>query len=200
VAASHRSTQALIEAGHKRIGVVAELEWWHGGGLDEFIAGVVAGAVAPGHLFPSWQRLYGYMQAHIVAGLPIDRCLVARVGSYSVEAAETAIRGVLQDVAAAPTAFFSADGLMSAAIMGVVKELGLSIPGDLSLVCFDDLDWMRFYQPAVTAVLQPTRKMGETAARLVLDRIHGEPSPARREVLETTLIRRASIQPPASAG
>lgn len=193
VASSQRCTAELIACGHARIGVVAELESWQGGSLEDFIRGVSAGTVSPTHLFPSWQRLYGYLQAHLDAGLPVDAALIARVGTYSLEAAEAAIGKVLSR-AAAPTAFFSTDGLMSAAIMGVLKERRLSIPDDLSLVCFDDLDWMRFHQPAISAVVQPTRKMGETAARLVLEQIHEDRTAPRREVLAATLILRDSVR------
>ncbi|MAS11821.1 MAG: LacI family transcriptional regulator [Nitratireductor sp.] len=198
VSASRRCAAELIAAGHRRIGIVAELEWWQGGNLEDFIEGVLAGTVLPDHLFPSWQRLLGYLQAHLEAGVSVDPALVARVGTYSVDAATEAIASCFRNTAP-PTAFFSTDGLMSAALMGVLKEKRLSIPEDISLVCFDDLDWMQFHEPTISAVVQPTREVGERAARLVLDRIvDGARSPSR-SVLKADLIRRESIQPPASS-
>ncbi|EIM72410.1 LacI family DNA-binding transcriptional regulator [Nitratireductor aquibiodomus] len=198
VTASRRCTAELIAVGHRRIGIVAELEWWQGGNFEDFIAGVLEGSVSSDHLFPSWQRLLGYLQAHLEAGVSVDPALVARVGTYSIDAATAAIASCFRH-SAPPTAFFSTDGLMSAALMGVLKAERLSIPQDVSLVCFDDLDWMQFHEPTISAVVQPTREVGETAARLVLDRIADATRPPRVSMLKADLILRGSIQPPANS-
>lgn len=198
VTASRRCTAELIAVGHRRIGIVAELEWWQGGNFEDFIAGVLEGSVSSDHLFPSWQRLLGYLQAHLEAGVSVDPALVARVGTYSIDAATAAIASCFRH-SAPPTAFFSTDGLMSAALMGVLKAERLSIPQDVSLVCFDDLDWMQFHEPTISAVVQPTREVGETAARLVLDRIADATRAPRVSMLKADLILRGSIQPPANS-
>ena len=43
-----------------------------------------------------------------------------------------------------PSALFTADGVMSTGALEAISALKLSIPGDVSLLCFDDLDWMQF--------------------------------------------------------
>ena len=153
--------------------MVAELERWEFGDTESFIDRVIEGSIDPASLFPSWQRLFGYIEAHRAGGLSIDRSLIGRVGTYSVKAARTATMELLSR-ADRPTALFTADGLMSAVAMDAITTLDLQIPTDLSLICFDDLDWMSFLKPGITAIAQPLTEMGEAAARLILARISGE--------------------------
>ena len=77
--------------------------------------------------------------------------------------------------------------------MDAVTTLGLQIPSDISLACFDDLDWMRFWKPGITAIAQPLTEMGEAAASLVLARIDGERGEPRHITLRPTLTMRGSI-------
>ncbi len=194
-AASRECIARLIAVGHRRIGMVAELERWEHGDFDEFIRCVLDDTVDPASLFPSWQRLFGYFEAHRDAGLPIDKTLVGRVGVYSAEVARKETHRLLQ-LPERPTALFTADGLMSAAAMEVIAALDLSIPSDLSLICFDDLDWMSFLKPGISAVVQPLTDMGEAAARLVLARINGEGGEPQRLALTPEFADRGSVAPP----
>ncbi|MBY5454630.1 LacI family transcriptional regulator [Rhizobium leguminosarum] len=196
-AASRECIFRLIDAGHRRIGMVAELERWEHGDVEAFIRSVERNAVDPTNLFPSWQRLFGYMEAHRAAGLSVDRVLVGRVGVYSVEGARKETQRLLQ-LPDRPTALFTTDGLMSAAAMEVITTLDLRIPTDLSLICFDDLDWMSFLKPGISAVVQPLIDMGEAAARLILARINGEDGEPQRLALKPAFAERGSIAPPRS--
>jgi LacI family transcriptional regulator len=63
-------------------------------------------------------------------------------------------------------------------------------------VCFDDLAWMRFLRPGITAIAQPLNEMGRAAARLILSRINGDPAPFQHQVLSPTLRMRGSVAPP----
>jgi LacI family transcriptional regulator len=199
LAAARACTAALVAAGHRRIAIVAELERWEGGDLPAFLAAAACG-LDPATLFPSWQRLLGWLLAHRDAGLPVDPALIARVGAYSAPEAQRATAAAL-DAAPRPTAVFSTDGLMSGAVMAVLNARGVAVPEGLSLVCFDDLDWMRFHRPPITAVVQPMAEIGRQAAGLLLARIAaaagaGAPAPPRHAVLQADLILRGSIAPP----
>ncbi len=193
--ASRDAIGRLIAAGHRRVGLVAELERWQRGGLDQFMDALENGSIDPLALFPSWQRLYGYLEAHRDAGLPVDRALIGRVGIYSADAARMETRRMLQ-LPERPTALFTADGLMSAAAMEVITTLNLHVPTDLSLICFDDLDWMSFLKPGITAVVQPLTEIGETAARLILARIEGEDGERRHLAVQPAFAERGSIAAP----
>lgn len=192
VAAARDCVTHLIRAGHRRIGIIAELEQLHHGDVPTFIAAVGNGSIDPAALFTSWQRLYGYVEAHLRADIPLDPALVPRVGAYEMAAAKQETMTLLASPAR-PTAIFTADGLMSGGAMAAISSLQLRLPHDLSLVCFDDLDWMSFLQPGITAVAQPLTEMGETAARLILARIAGNRDPRRSEILRPALSLRGSV-------
>ncbi|MGN6145037.1 MAG: LacI family DNA-binding transcriptional regulator [Mesorhizobium sp.] len=197
-AASRECVDHLIELGHRRIGLVAELEHWDSDGVPAFLHAVESGSLDSTTLFPSWQRLYGYIEALSEAGLAVDPDLIGRVGIYSAEGArrETLRLLGLKD---RPTALFTADGLMSAAAMDAIASLDLHIPGDLSLVCFDDLDWMSFIRPGITAIAQPLIEMGEAAARLMLSRIDGDETEPQLLALKPRFAARGSVAAPGSA-
>ena len=194
-AASRQCVARLVEAGHRRIGLVAELERWEGGDVMDFLRAVAAGGLDSSTLFPSWQRLYGYVEALAAAGLPVDPAMIGRVGVYSAEGARRETQRLLQRPDR-PTGLFTADGLMSAAAMHAIAALDLQIPRDLSLISFDDLDWMSFLKPGITAVVQPLTEMGEAAARLVLARIAGDDGAPQHLSLQPEYALRGSVAPP----
>lgn len=193
IAAGELATRHLIDQGHRRIGIVAELVDEHVMSLGDFVARAVAGdPVESETLYPSWQRLLGYIRAHRVAGIPVDGTLVLRAGSYSAAAAEATVSAIMAG-AERPTALFTTDGTMSEGTMRALTRLKLSIPNDLSLVCFDDLDWMSFLRPGVTTISQPRLAMGEAAARMLLERIDGESYPSRTVLMPAELVERGSV-------
>lgn len=192
VGASRQCVGHLLQAGHRRIGMVAELEHSACGDLKSFVDLTSFSPPDPKFLYPSWQRLLGYLQAHREADLAVDLGLVRRVGAYSASAAKEEVIDLLRG-GKAPTALFTADGLMSAGVMDAISALGLGIPDDISLACFDDLDWMRFLRPGITAVAQPLREMGRAAARMILARIQGDDAPPQHLVLQPLLAVRGSV-------
>jgi LacI family transcriptional regulator len=182
----------LLHAGHTRIAIVAELETSPVGGLSEFIDTARRVRLDPQTLYPSWQRLLGYLEAHWEAGVPVRQELIGRAGSYAAESAESCVQRMM-GANPAPTGIFAADGVMATGTVQALNALQVRIPGDISLVCFDDLDWMAFYGPGITAVAQPVRQLGALAATLLLERVGGEASPMRRTLLGAQLIERGSV-------
>ncbi|MBE2274815.1 MAG: LacI family DNA-binding transcriptional regulator [Rhodobacteraceae bacterium] len=193
IAAGEQAVRHLFEAGHRRIGIIAELVEDEGDGLAAFLARAASGDPMEAEaLYPSWQRLLGYVRAHRIAGVAVDPRLVFRAGSYSAEAAQVGVP-LLLGLSDPPTALFTTDGTMSEGAMRAITALNLSIPRDLSLVCFDDLDWMSFMQPGISTMSQPRLAMGEAAARMLLERIQGENCPPRTVLLPAELISRGSV-------
>ncbi|TPW28943.1 LacI family DNA-binding transcriptional regulator [Pararhizobium mangrovi] len=183
----------LIRAGHTRIGVVAELLEPEPGGIERFIEDAHAGLVRTAKsMYPSWQRLLGYINAHRAAGLAIDSSLIRPAGSYSSEAAHREARDLLSH-AERPSALFTTDGTMSEGVMRAIAEAGLVIPRDVSLVGFDDLDWMAFTPPGISAISQPRYAMGAAAARMLLDRVAGSTAPTSGLTMTPEFIKRGSI-------
>jgi LacI family transcriptional regulator len=184
----------LLKAGHRRIAIIAELEQRHNGSLDEFIRQASHFSASGETLYPSWQRLQGYLDAHRDFGIPVDPSLIRRAGSYSSDAARQETALLLQSPDR-PTALFTADGTMSVGAMQAIADSTFQIPHQLSLICFDDLDWMTFMRPAITTIHQPVHRIGSMAAELLLARIAGDTSVPKHNVLEARLQLRGSVAP-----
>jgi DNA-binding LacI/PurR family transcriptional regulator len=93
-----------------------------------------------------------------------------------------------------PTAILIANNLMTLGGLQAIHESGLGIPEQVSLVGFDDMDWASSLRPPLTVVAQPAYEMGETAASILLGRIHNPELPHQTVVLDTHLIVRASCR------
>jgi DNA-binding LacI/PurR family transcriptional regulator len=86
---------------------------------------------------------------------------------------------------------------MAVGAMRAIREQRMSVPGDLSVVGFDDLDLAQLIDPPLTTVHQPVRRKGEEAVRLLLSAISGRSAERPEHMrLETRLIVRASTGPP----
>jgi LacI family transcriptional regulator, galactose operon repressor len=166
VAAEH-----LIKAGHNRIA--------HIGG--------------PAELFSAVERRRGFMDAMSDAGLSPASSQVLH-GSYSREFGNEAMRGLLK-LDTPPTAVFAGSDFIALGVMEVVAEAGLSVPGDISLVGFDDMMFANLLAPALTTVRQPTGELGRAGVRTLLATI-GKKAPPPLTRLPVALIERQSVAPP----
>ncbi|MEU8568223.1 LacI family DNA-binding transcriptional regulator [Streptomyces pathocidini] len=167
-----RATQHLLELGHRRIG---------------FIAG-------PKRLLCSRARLDGYRAALEGAGLPVVEELVQQGDFYH----ESGFAGgtALLDLADPPTAIFAASDQMAFGVYEAVRQRGLRVPDDISVVGFDDLPEARWACPPLTTVRQPLAEMGLLAARTVLRLAQREVIESPRIELATELVTRFSSAPP----
>ncbi|MCG2789412.1 MAG: substrate-binding domain-containing protein, partial [Actinomycetia bacterium] len=77
-----------------------------------------------------------------------------------------------------------------------LKEVGLSVPSDVSVMGFNNEIICAFSDPALTTVKQPKKLMGETAANLLLDIIEGKKIENKNIILQTEIIERSSTGPP----
>jgi LacI family transcriptional regulator len=195
VGSARQCVERLILAGHRKIGFLAELATSYQGDPASFLGLVSKSPPDPRSLYPSWQRLLGYVRAHEDAGLAIDVNLIRRVGVYSIAAAKSETLHLL-DRTNRPTALFTGDGTMSIGALEAINTLKVRVPEDLSLICFDDLDWMKFVGMGITAASQPIREIGQAAAKLILGRIKGNAGPPHHMVLPVHLIERRSVEPP----
>lgn len=173
-AAAFELTQHLLSLGHRRFG---------------FIKGHPNQTV-------SQQRLDGFMTALKAAGVPMEDVRVEQ-GYFTyrsgLDAAEKLLAGDTR-----PTAIFACNDDMAAAAAGLAHRLGLDVPGDVSIVGFDDTSIAANIWPALTTVHQPIAAMARAAVDLVLEEIRrkrdgtGEP---RQLMHPHTLIVRDSSGP-----
>jgi len=164
------ATMHLVGLGHRRIALLGvETDWTSDAG-----------------------RLNGYRTALRTAGIEFDPRLVVRIPLHS-PATEMQIEALLDE--GAPTAIFAANNTLAEQVWHVLRRRGLRIPGDVSLVGFDDVPWMGMVDPAITVVEQPTLELGRRAALLLLRRLDGPSLEPVLEILQPRLVVRGSTGP-----
>ena len=113
---------------------------------------------------------------------------------YSIENGANALRQMME-TSPRPTAVICGNDVLAVGAVQMARELGLAVPGDISITGFDDIELARVVDPPLTTVHVPHREMGRQAARLLVDMIAGHP--ARDSVLlETKLCLRGTLGPP----
>lgn len=189
VAAVAHATAHLLDAGHRRIGIVTELRTAREADWQTLLGSDVPRTA----LNPSSRRLLGFIQAHRQRGLDLDPTLVARTGDTSVDSARAAARKMIEQ--AAPSAIMSVDNTTSVGAFSAIRELGLRVPADLSFVAFDNLDWTTLVSPPLTVVEQPVYEIGRRAAIALTDRLVGTRTGEGEEILlETRFVERDSVK------
>ncbi len=126
-------------------------------------------------------RVQGYRRALTEAGRTFDAAMV-RDGQWTRAGGRDAMRSLLA-VDPAPDAVFCANDLMAIGAMDAIREHGLTIPRDLRLVGFDDVDAAAMVTPTLTTVRNPSYDAGGAAGDLLLSRILGRHTAARRTVV-----------------
>ncbi len=169
--AARMATEHLVELGHRRIGFIS--------GSDDYS-------------LSQW-RVDGWSMAMKAAGFGTSG-LLAR-GDFTFASGEVAARHLL-GLAEPPTAIIASSDKMSLATLEVARELGLSVPGDLSLVSFDDTPIARFAVPPLTSVDQPIAATASRAVELIIDMQRGRELPDQPVVVPAALVRRYSTAGP----
>jgi LacI family transcriptional regulator len=96
-----------------------------------------------------------------------------------------------------PTAIFATTGSMAAGAYRALLELGLRVPGDVSLVAFDDYPWMQLVRPGIDTLAQPVEEMGHATVRLLFDQMRlGALAQVERLRFPAELIVRGSVGAP----
>jgi LacI family transcriptional regulator len=99
-----------------------------------------------------------------------------------------------------PTAIFAGNDMIALGVLLAIRESGLRCPEDVSVVGFDDLEIAESTNPSLSSVSQSGYQLGTAAARILLDRLEGDVSPAKHLILDTSLKLRHSVAaPPAAA-
>jgi LacI family transcriptional regulator len=180
-AAAYDMTRHLVELGHQRIG---------------FVLG------NPNQSATS-RRLEGYQAAVEEFGADADPELVVQ-GMFNYRSGLDAAEALLA-LSDRPTAIFASNDDMATAAVAVAQRLGLDVPGDITVVGFDDTALATTIWPALTTVHQPTSEMAGAAVHCMLERINsqraGEKPRIEHAIVAHKLVRRQSdaaprIRPP----
>jgi DNA-binding LacI/PurR family transcriptional regulator len=120
----------------------------------------------------------------------VEPCAQVTAAAYRFEDGKAAAAALLAS-GARPEALLCANDLLALGAMNAVYDAGLAVPADVAVVGFDDIFFSRFFNPALTTVAQPMRRIGAEAAELLIDLIEGRRS-ERRRLLPVHLVERAS--------
>jgi LacI family transcriptional regulator len=162
------ATQHLVSLGHRRIA---------------YIGGSPSGAI-------NQARVHGFRAAMEAAGVPIPEGYVRLVQNRYDDG--VACGTELIDLRERPTAIFAYSDELALGVIEAARERGLRVPGDLSIVGFDDTQMARLASPPLTTVRQPLREMGAVALRTALELAAGEKVHFSHVELATELVERGS--------
>jgi len=160
----------LIELGHRRIATI------HG----------------PTYLQSGIDRLQGYRQALRDNGLAMDEALILN-GTFNKNVAYEKMKELL-NLKNPPTAVFTASDEMALGAIKAIKEKGLGIPKDISIIGFDDNPLCVEISPQLTTVRQPISEMGRLCAETIISLVDGHEKSCAKNILETKLIIRDSCR------
>lgn len=165
------ATQHLMEAGHRRIA---------------FVGG-------PEDVSSARERAAGFRWA-IAAGR--QHILTDEIyGTYTVEHGRNAMRALLARPDP-PSAVFASSDEIAAGCLETVRDAGLSVPDDMSLVTFDDVNPLHLFHPPLTAIRQPVGAMGRRGVEMVVAQAQGRAPDLTVKRLPVELVVRSSVAPP----
>ena len=149
----------------------------------------VACLSGPSEFAVSRARVAGWRQAMREVGIRTNKAWLVE-GEFSTAAGHQLTRRLLErtDV----TAVFACNDLMGIGALRAAAELGIAVPGRLSIIGFDGIDLGAYTYPALSTVGHPIRDLGEIAATVLIDRIAGHGAAAREVVVAPQLMLRES--------
>jgi alanine racemase len=169
-AAGEMGVRHLAALGHRRIGLIS----------------------GPARYMPVQRKISGYRAA-----------MRDRFGDSSADdLVELTLFGVEGGHAAASrlldrgcTAILCGSDLMALGAIRAARSRGLSVPGDVSVVGYDDSPLIAFTDPPLTTLRQPVQQMSMAAVNALVDEIHGDPAPHSEYVFRPELVVRGSSGP-----
>jgi LacI family transcriptional regulator, galactose operon repressor len=166
---AHLLANHLLRRGHRRIAEIA----------------------GPPNFSTTEERSAGLAEALAEAGIARDPALVVS-GHFSRDGGYEATRQLLRGEARF-TAIFAANDMMALGALAALREAGLRVPQDMSLVGFDDLPILRDVVPGLTTIRVPMREMGRRCMTLAMAAARRSP---RLETLPVELVERESVDAP----
>jgi LacI family transcriptional regulator len=173
---AYRLTRVLLALGHRRIALLS----------------------GPADVPTAADRAAGFQLALEESHCP-DSCGIV-YGDYSYRSGYEMARQVL-DRTPHPTALFAGNNLIATGALHAIQAVGLCVPQDISIVCFDDIPPELTIEPFFTTATQPAYDLGSQATRLLLERLSQmTAAPPREIVLPVEIIVRRSTAPPPPTG
>ena len=177
IAASRQMAQHLIDLGHRRFAAIAGIR--HGNDrARERIEGAAAALAARG---------LSFLEGGIIEE------------TYDIEAGRRAFSALMdRPTGSRPTAIICGNDVLAVGAVVEAQQRGIAVPGEVSIVGFDDLPMAAHLPPGLTTVHVPSRRMGRLAAQYILDCAAGTATETHIELPTQLVIRGTAAAPPGS--
>lgn len=166
----YMAAKHLIECGHKEIGCIT----------------------GPLIRHQAQMRYEGYKRALAEAGIAINPDWIVE-SDFECEGGYQAFEKLYQR-GKLPSALFVSNDMMAMGVIQAASQRGLRVPGDLSLIGYDDVHIAKFMTPALTTIHQPKYRLGKAAVDTLLYRLENPDTTAQVVQLEPTLVVRNSVR------
>jgi len=169
VLAARKAVDHLLNLGHKRIACITN---------------------APPNFTAAIDRLRGYRLALEEKGIPYTEELV-RFGNFDPGSGYAQMESILE-LKERPTAVFVASDVVAFGALSAIQHHGLSIPGDIAMIGFDDVPMANYVTPPLTTIRLPSQELARSASDLLIKQIKGELIEPCQILLDTEMVVRKS--------
>lgn len=169
--AAYELTQYLLEKGHREIVLIRNSIDVDAFGLEQY---------------------KGYKQALMDYGIDANKNFV-KYGDFSLDNSYNIVKSLIEEDNL-PTAIFATSDVMAIGAINALKDSGLNVPEDVSVVGFNDIRLASIYRPKLTVIHQPLYNIGTVAAKMTIDYINGNESEDNIIILPHSLIERESCK------
>lgn len=171
VDASYKATSYLIENGHTDVGYLCSSV----------------------HINNFYFRKQGFLEALKEHGLKVDEKFQIFL-EPTMEGSYRDMKAMLEEKSTAlPTAFFADNDIIAFGAMRAMKEKGISIPKDISVVGFDDMPFCEITSPRLTTIKVYKQEMGSIAVRRLMQKMNGKDNTIQKVEIGTQLVIRDSV-------
>jgi len=173
IKAAEKATSYLIGLGHREIACISN---------------------APPEYTAAPERVEGFKIAMSEMDITVNDKLI-RYADFDPESGYACMKSLLQSGEAFTAAFVASDNVAIGA-KAAVREAGMHVPDDISLIGFDDIPWAKYSDPPLTTIQLPAESLAQSACTLLLDLIKDKDSEKSHQIiLDTELIVRKSCRP-----
>ena len=169
--AAQKAVQYLLDLGHTQIACISN---------------------APPSYTASPDRVRGYKNALTAAGITPDDDLI-RYADFDPESGYVQMKSLLAS-GKNFTAVFVASDNVAMGVKACLREAGMRIPEDISLVGFDDIPWSQYSDPPLTTVHLQAQELARRACLVLMDLLQGKEPEAKRQIIDTQLVVRKSCR------
>jgi len=148
--AAYDAVEQLIIRGHRRIGIIG----------------------GPKGIYTTQERIKGYIRVHEDYAMDIDESLI-KYGAYDIESGYRILEEFIE-MDNPPTSVFVTNYEMTLGAIMAINKNNIKVPDQISLIGFDNIQLAKVVKPSLSIVVQPMDQIGETAARVILNRLNGD--------------------------